>query len=186
LGLSKLAPRWFYGMPMVEWSHDETRAVDQVIGAFFFVRRHWYSQLQGFDQRFFVYFEEVDFCKRLIDHGQRVMYLASAKAFHRGGGTSEQVKAHRLFYSRRSRIQYSHKHFSRLQALTVTTATLVCEPLLMVIRGMIHRSPREISETLFGFRMLWADLANCLRSHPDAVSSVHNVSVSNSTTSKAA
>lgn len=185
MGLSKIAPRWFHGMPMAEWSHDQTRDVDQVIGAFFFVRRHWFTQLRGFDQRFFVYFEEVDFCKRVIDRGQRVVYLTSAQAFHRGGGTSDQVKAHRLFYSRRSRIQYSFKHFSVLQALAVTAATLLLEPALMISRGVIHRSAREIGEALYGFRMLWTDLPKFLRPHQDTPI-VESVNLPDSSLTKAA
>ncbi len=186
LGLPQIAPAYFRGIHLSEWSHDATKDVDHVIGAFYFIRRELFDQTRGFDERFFVYLEDLDLSHSVIRLGKRIVYLTSAKAFHEGGGTSSQVKAQRLFYSRRSRIQYSRKHFSLIQTLLVAAATLLVEPMLMSVRAIIRRSPRELYQTTYGFLMLWADLANCLRSHPDAVSSVPNVSVSNSTTSKVA
>lgn len=47
----------------------------------------------------FVYYEEVDFAKRAYDLGIKSYYFAGAQAFHKGGGTSEQVIDKRLFYS---------------------------------------------------------------------------------------
>jgi len=124
---------------MTDWDHVETRQVDQVIGAFFLVRRSVFEELQGFDERFFVYFEEVDFSRRAQQKGWQSFYLADTQAFHAGGGTSGQVKAKRLFYSLRSRTLYSFKHFSLVNAVTVLLATLCAElfsrSLLAIVRG---------------------------------------------------
>ena len=108
---------------MSEWAHDTDREVDQVIGAYFLTRRALFQKLGGFDQRFFVYFEEVDFCVRARTAGSTAFFLAGAQAFHRGGGSSEQVPAQRLFYSLRSRMAYSHKHFTKTGSSTVAFAT---------------------------------------------------------------
>ena len=56
-------------MFVTEWAHDETREVDQVMGAFFFVRRNVFEALGGFDERFFVYFEDLDFAVRARERG---------------------------------------------------------------------------------------------------------------------
>lgn len=142
-------------MRMTTWDHLQTRAVDQVIGAFFFVRRHLVAELQGFDERFFVYFEEVDFSRRAALAGYRTMYLSEAQAYHKGGGVSEQVKAHRLFYSLRSRIQYAVKHFNRPAALTVGLATLAIEPVTRLLLLVGKRRFGEIGDLGRGYRMLW-------------------------------
>ena len=97
LGLNKLFLLRSWGSQMKEWDHDYDRDVDQVIGAFFLVRSVLFEELKGFDERFFVYFEEVDVCYRARQAGWRSVYLATARAFHTGGGTSQQVKAARLF-----------------------------------------------------------------------------------------
>ena len=97
---------------MREWNHEESREVDQVMGAFFLVRQKLFEEWGGFDERFFVYLEDVDFSSRARRVGWRSFYMAGVKAYHKGGGTSEQIKSTRLFYSLRSRILYSYKHFS--------------------------------------------------------------------------
>src|SRR5660398_194498 len=95
VGLDRSFPR--LGHFMAEWDHLANRQVDHVIGAFFLVRRGLFEQLQGFDERFFVYFEDVDFSCRAKQSGWKSYYLADTQAFHAGGGTSNQVKAQRSF-----------------------------------------------------------------------------------------
>ena len=67
------------------------------MGAFFLVRRQVFDEVGGFDERFFVYLEDLDFSLRAREAGWRTHYLASARAYHKGGGTSEQVKAERAW-----------------------------------------------------------------------------------------
>ena len=140
---------------MNEWPHDSTREVDQVIGAFFLVRRDVFVQLGGFDERYFVYFEEVDFTYRARQAGWKTLYLADVQAFHAGGGTSNQIKAQRLFYVLRSRILYAHKHFSRLGCLTVCLATLLVEPFSRSALSIIRQSWSAFKETWQAYLMLW-------------------------------
>jgi len=137
VGLDRVLPRT--GHAMREWDHRQTRDVDQVIGAFFLVRRSLFEALQGFDERFFVYFEEVDFAARAGKSGQRSVYLTEAQAWHRGGGTTDQVKGLRLFYSLRSRLLYSAKHFSTFDRANMWIVTWLLEPvsrcLFLAVQG---------------------------------------------------
>jgi N-acetylglucosaminyl-diphospho-decaprenol L-rhamnosyltransferase len=158
VGLSHIRPRWFANIHLSEWAHDETRSVDHIIGAFYFMRRAIFQEIGGFDERFFVYLEDLDLSKRVIGKGHKVVYLATAQAFHQGGGTSSQVKSQRLFYSRRSRVQYAFKHLSFTGAILVTCCTFFIEPIAMLVRSVMRRAKREAFETLHGFAMLWADL----------------------------
>jgi hypothetical protein len=141
-GLDRLRPEW--GPRMNEWDHSETREVDQVMGAFFMIRRDLFEQVRGFDERFFVYFEEVDLNRRCHDLGWRTWFLADAKSVHIGGGTSEKVKARRLFYSLRSRLQYGWKHFGFAGSIVVFGSTMIVEPLarttLLLARGKIDEA----------------------------------------------
>lgn len=140
---------------MKEWPHNEIRRVDQVIGAFFLVHRALHFDLGGFDERFFVYFEEVDFSYRASKLGYQSVYLADVQAFHKGGGVSEQVKAHRLFYSLRSRILYAHKHFAMSAAFSIAIATLIVEPMTRLAFLCLGGRLSEVPDLLRGYRMLW-------------------------------
>ncbi|SDO28837.1 glycosyltransferase family 2 protein [Vreelandella arcis] len=154
VGLDIFIPR--LGHSMAEWDHSFDRPVDQVIGAFFFVRRGLFETLQGFDERFFVYFEEVDFSYRAYCAGWRSFYLADASASHAGGGTSNQVKAKRLFYSLRSRLLYGFKHFSFPSSLVLLAITTLLEPLTRSASSLAKLSFTGFKESITGSLMLWS------------------------------
>ena len=163
VGLDRLFPALFPSHFMTEWDHGQTSEVDQVMGAFFMIRRQLFETLGGFDERFFVYFEEVDLSRRAHDKGWKTVYLADAQAFHRGGGTSEQVKATRLFYSLRSRIKYGYKHFGWFYATILMAGTLFLEPLSRLVLAISRRSGREAKETIKGYAMLWRAMPQLLK-----------------------
>lgn len=157
LRLHGVSRRLFPPNFMKEWDHAETRVVEQVIGAFFVVRRTLFDELGGFDERFFVYFEEVDFCERTRHRGMQTVYLASAQAMHVGGGCSSQVRARSLFYSLRSRLIYAKKHFTHSQSLCVQTATLIGEPIVRIFFATLKLKWKSVSPTLYAFGLLWRD-----------------------------
>ncbi len=158
LGLDVLFPSAFQPMFMTDFDHEESRPVDHVIGAFYLIRREVFDALGGFDERFFVYLEDLDLSLRASRAGWRTYYLAQASAFHKGGGTSEQVKARRLFYSLRSKLLYAFKHFSTLPALAVMAVTLFVEPFARTARAGLRRSRSEFGETLSAYGLLFADM----------------------------
>lgn len=153
VGLDRFIPRW--GHFMSEWPHDKTRDVDHVIGAFYLVRREVFEQVGGFDERFFVYLEDLDFSYRAHKLGWRSIFLAEVQSFHAGGGTSNQVKARRLFYSLRSRLLYAHKHFGLIGSALVFVATLLLEPLSRTAYALLRGSWSSVKETFSGYAMLW-------------------------------
>lgn len=163
LGLNYLSPVQFRTVRMAEWDHSETRQVDQIMGAFFLVRRRLFESLGGFDERFFVYFEEMDFSYRAWKSGFRSYYLAEGQAFHKGWGTTEAILAERLFYSLRSRLQYGFKHFSRIQAVILLMLTLFLEPISRLVLAVTRRSWKEIVATVRAYSMLWSSLYGLIR-----------------------
>jgi GT2 family glycosyltransferase len=151
------ADRLFRGQShfLSDWDHSATRIVEQVIGACYFVRTDVFVQLGGFDEDFFVYFEEVDFAVRASRWGWRTVYCADSVAYHLGGGTSRQAKPQRLFYSLRSRILYARKHFGALGYSAVIVTTLALEPCTRLLAAAIQRDRAVAAETLGGYRLLW-------------------------------
>lgn len=163
LGLDILLPRWCPSHFMTEWDHGATREVDHVMGAFFLVRRREFEALRGFDERFFVYFEDLDLSYRARKHSWRTVYLAEAQAYHKGGGTSEQAREKRVFYSLRSRLLYGYKHFGFWSATGLLAGTLLLEPVARLVRALACRSTTQAIETFGGFAMLWISLPSILK-----------------------
>jgi GT2 family glycosyltransferase len=108
--------QFFGAYRLTRFSHDVARPVDQIIGAALLVPRRLYNSLGGMDERFFVYFEEVDFCKRLKEAGGEIWFWPGAKVQHLSGQSCEasSVRARMIFVLRQSRKKYFTKHFGHL------------------------------------------------------------------------
>jgi GT2 family glycosyltransferase len=157
LGLPRLWPGRFPPHLIPPDECRSTREVDQVIGAFFLVRRRLFETLGGFDERFFVYFEEVDLSLRARRLGFRSVCLAEARACHHGGLSSRQVRARRLFYSLRSRLQYGFKHYRPLAAWSLVFVTLGIEPFTRIAAAILGGAWRQAADTAGGYAMLAAE-----------------------------
>ena len=83
--------RWFGRLDRT-WA-DPARAapVDWVPGAFALVRHELFDHLGGFDERFFLYYEEVDLCRRIRAAGYRVQYWPELRVHHIGGVSARTV-----------------------------------------------------------------------------------------------
>ena len=92
-------------------AHLRTRDVAWGGGMCMLVRRDLFLSLGGFDERFFMYSEDVDLCKRIREAGYRLRYLAEPSAIHSWGKSAEQVPERMLCESYKSRILYFDKHF---------------------------------------------------------------------------
>lgn len=151
LGLDRLLPSVCPPHFLEEWDHGETRVVDQVMGAFFLVRRDVFAALGGFDERFFVYFEDLDFALRARRAGWQSVFAAAATAVHAGGGSSGQVPARRLFYWLRSRSLYARKHFGAARAGVLLAVALTVEPLARLVHGCTGGRRRDPRDVLAGY-----------------------------------
>ena len=155
VGLDTINPKIFKSYRMEDWDHKETREVNQVIGAFFLVKKYLFEELNGFDEDFFVYFEELDFSKRAYNLGYKTVYITEAKAYHKGGGTSEKVKGKRLFYNAQSRVIYAFKHLGFMEGLIVMFFSWFIEPIFRTIFLILNRKLNEVPELIKGYFYLY-------------------------------
>lgn len=157
-GLSYVNKKLFPTYVMSNWAHNENKAVNHVIGAFYMIRSEVFKEVEGFDEQYFVYLEDLDLSFRVVRKGYKIMYLSDVEAYHKGGGVSEQVKALRLFYSLHSRIKYVNKHFNKLNSSIVFFLTMFIEPISRVILGILKLSLSNINEVYNGYYLLWKEL----------------------------
>ena len=157
VGINTIAQQPALNTVMPLSDHQKSHPVDQVMGAFFLTRRELYQDLGGMDERFFMYYEEVDYARRAHDMGYISYYLATTQAYHHGWGTSAQVKALRLAYNLQSRIQYGYKHFQWLTATLLLCATLFIEPVTRTVLTLISQ-PRSLGQIWLAYILLWQRL----------------------------
>lgn len=93
------------------FDYGKEQDVDQLMGAALFVRRKVFESVGLLDERYFIWFEEVDFCKRAKQSGWGVIYVPSVQVIHHGGASFAKamtLKKQRYFTS--SMAKYFRKH----------------------------------------------------------------------------
>ncbi|MBI5178623.1 MAG: glycosyltransferase family 2 protein [Nitrospinae bacterium] len=107
--------------------HDRPRAVDYVTGAFLLVKREHWRRTGEFDQRFFLFCEEIDWCKRLKETGAQTVFDPSFEIEHYVGFSSQKEKPRVLLEKYKSYAGYFEKHHSgfRLSCLKMVFWTSI-------------------------------------------------------------
>ncbi len=163
LGLDRLWPHRFPSHFMTDWNHHDSREVDQVTGAFYLVRRQVYEELKGFDERFFMYFEDLDLAYRAKHAGWKSYYLADAQAFHSGGGASYQIKAKRLYYVLNSRVLFTAKHYGSPSAIKILIASFFVEFWVRLGWSLANLSMKNFITTIQAYLLFLRNLPRLLR-----------------------
>lgn len=114
LALDSVFPKskWFSGYSLSYWSHDVERTVDMLSGCFWLVRKAALEKVGLLDEAFFMYGEDMDWCRRFWNSGWKVVYVPSAEAIHYGGGSSANAPLRFYIERQRADLQYWKKHHS--------------------------------------------------------------------------
>ncbi len=113
--------RRLLGRSMHDWGDRTAREVDWSSGACLALRREALERVDGLDEQFFMYFEDVDLCRRVRRAGWHVRRLPETVVTHIGGQSLRQNPAARQAYGRSLRLFY-RKHFGAPARLWLTLA----------------------------------------------------------------
>jgi N-acetylglucosaminyl-diphospho-decaprenol L-rhamnosyltransferase len=153
-GLDRALPGLFPSHHLTEEETRRSRVVDQVIGAFYFVRRDLFIRLGGFDTRYFLYYEEVDFALRASRLGYRSYLLKEARVLHVGSVSAGSARDERLFHSLHSRLIYARRHWPRWQYPLLCALTFGLELPARLVAALVRRSGSDTSAALAAYRRL--------------------------------
>ena len=139
---------------------DETTEVDWVPGTSMLVRREVFSTAGLFDEGFFLYFEEVDFARRVKKAGWKVYYLAGAGITHIGSLATGMTDASRRMprYWFQARRRYFVKHHGRLYG-ALSDAAWLSGHALFIAKQRVRR------RRAFVRPRLWRDFAKYSLGH---------------------
>lgn len=128
---SRFPKNWFSRRNLVGLDSLSAVDVDWVSGACFMTRRDVFEQMGGFDEAFFLYWEDADYCRRVADAGLRRMYVPTVTVRHLGGRSAAHALARAIRAFHRSAFRLYWKHASlvgRLAAPAVAAGLwLRCE-----------------------------------------------------------
>jgi GT2 family glycosyltransferase len=108
----RLLERYYVG----DQPDDRVQDVDWLMGAALMARREAIERVGPMDERFFMYSEELDWCRRFREGGWRVVYLPTAQILHHEGKSSEQVLPARHIHFQTSKVRYFRKYHGHVAA----------------------------------------------------------------------
>ena len=111
-GLSRIfhRSRLFNSWKMGDFNHEMERDVDQPAGAALMVKKDLLDGLGGLDERFPMFFSDVDLCKRIREMGKRIVFCPDAVITHRGGSTMLGRRPELITSSHLSLLRYFLKY----------------------------------------------------------------------------
>lgn len=121
--------------------------VEQPAGAFLMVRKAVWQELGGFDEGFCpLWFEDVDFCRRVVNRGYQLYYVPEAVAWHTGGHSISKLTVEkRRIYWYRSLLRYSAKHFRPVAFRVVCLAVVAGSLLRGIAESVAHCSLQPLA-----------------------------------------
>jgi GT2 family glycosyltransferase len=96
---------------------DEIREVSSAKGASMLVRSDIFEKLDGFDQKFFITFEDVDLCWRSWILGYRVLIIPTSIVYHEGGITIKKIKSEIAFHGFKNQLAMKITNFEPILAM---------------------------------------------------------------------
>lgn len=101
---------------IVTASYNKISEIDWVTGAALMIRKKLFEEVGGFDEKYFMYFEDSDLCKRIKNCGYKIYYIPLTAVVHQANATVKKIETINDEY-RKSQLYYYKKHLSILSRL---------------------------------------------------------------------
>lgn len=129
---------------MVEMDRTTAQDVDWVSGSCMMVRRAAFESLNGFDAKYFMYFEELDFCLRLHRAGWRVVFDPAATVMHKVGGSTKSAPYRKVINHHKSAVRFFWRRHEKSPFIVLTPLVA----LMLVVRGLASLAAVAVRQKL--------------------------------------
>jgi GT2 family glycosyltransferase len=102
--------RIFYELEEDKGQYEQSGEVFWASGAALFIKKKYWDEAGGFDNRFFAHMEEIDLCWRLKNLGYKIMYCAQSEVYHVGGGTLNTENPFKTYLNFRNNLMLLKKN----------------------------------------------------------------------------
>ena len=122
LGLNKIFPnsKLFAGYNQTFISEDNISNVDAVSGSCMLFSKQIFNDINGFDESYFLYFEDTDFCTRVKDSGKEIIYFPKAKVIHYKGESHKHAPFDTIKIFHESMSLFFQKHKNKFKFWPIT------------------------------------------------------------------
>lgn len=108
--LGRIFPGSNYFNDYKNWAHDEKWYVEFIVGACMMFPAEVIKKIGLMDEDYFIYAEDADLCKRVLDAGWKIIYTPEARMIHHGGSSMKKIGDRALAHSFISMHIYFRKH----------------------------------------------------------------------------
>ena len=126
----------FSGYEMRHFEHDVLVEAEVLSGCFLVVRNQAVKEVGGFDEQFFFYMEDVDWCRRFAINGWKVVFVPEASATHFGGASTALAPLRYSIQIHRANLQYWGKYNGRAGKAAYFLISVTHHGLRFVARGL--------------------------------------------------
>ena len=114
LGLSRLFPhsKIFGQYNLTYLAENQTSQVPAISGSFMMVRREVFERVGYFDERFFMYCEDIDLCQRINEEGYQIFYVPSTQIVHYKGESTKKDRLDYVVTFNKSLYQFFQKYYA--------------------------------------------------------------------------
>lgn len=138
LGLNHIFPKseFFSDWIMDYWSYDSIRSVDALSGCFLMVRRKALDEVGLLDEDFFIYGEDLDWCRRFHKAGWDIVFYPETEAVHLIGASSASAPVKFYLELQKAALRYWRKHHGRIGKVSYSAIILLRETIRVIARGI--------------------------------------------------
>ena len=135
---------------------------DWATGAVIFMSTHWYKKVNGWNEKYWLYFEDVDICKRVVDNGGKIALLRTVQIIHKHGGASRiNIKTKALTKTEVliSKHVYFNEHSKGILNVIIQfllVSSVIFEKIVLAIFGVLFFFVPKIRVNLYIFKNILA------------------------------
>lgn|GEM_PF-962454 len=162
--LDRIFPKvdWFNREANPGWNRRDTRPVEAIIGAFMLIRRSAWESIGGLDERFFLMYEDMDWCKRVADAGKTIVFWHEERIVHLGGQSWKHVPVMVYANSHVSALAYFRKHHPRSVPVVKAVCRFGMELKILLLRlNALHLQQTRRDDN--GYTKTHLDMARAAR-----------------------
>lgn len=161
-GLHRIFPqkKWSCNELMSWFDHTSSKDVEAISGCFLTIRRAILNDVGLMDERYFMYSEDVDWCKRFREKSKRIVFFPKTEAIHHGGKSAETISVQSSIAKTRAKLQYWRKHSSPSNSaiirgvLFIRQLRLVAHALWLFSQGKRIGAQKKLSSAIACIKFL--------------------------------
>lgn len=140
-GLTRFFPRNRYinRWKMVDFDHTAGRYVQQPQGAFLLLKGEIVERIGLLDERFYMFFSDVDYCRRIIEAGAKIRFCPEAVAIHHKGHSVYKNRRKMIKTSHRSFVDYFKKYDHTFRDRAATFFISIFMKIVLILRLLLNR-----------------------------------------------